>query len=270
MKANFYFFLLLVLLANSCVEPVITIPEFTLPTSDRVVLVEELTGVQCPNCPAGAAAVENMLKNFEGKVVAVAVHGRFLSAPLPQSKYDFRNKAAEDLENWHRPFIGKPCALINRAKFNGEDYVTVDNIGVWQSYATQELQKPHVLDVFLDYSYDPATRRLELEVLMNPLVDQSSEAKISVFITESGMVDYQKNQNVIIPDYVHNHVLRDMMTAFDGDALATLTKGQTQRKNYTYTIPQDWVFENLEIVVAVGRNTPNDRTILQAAAVKTK
>ena len=271
MRSTFIMLAFLFMFFQACVEPEIIIPEFSLPVSDRVVLVEELTGVQCPNCPAGAAAIENMLINFEGKVVAVAVHGRFLSAPLSESKYDFRSQVAEDLENWHRPFIGKPCVLINRAKFEGEDYVTVDNIGVWQSYATQELQKPHVLDLFLEHTYDPTTRRLNLEVLLNPLVDQTSDTRISVFITESGMVDYQKDQNVIIPNYVHNHVLRTMLTSFDGDPVGSLLmRGQTQKKNYTYTIPEDWVYENLEIVVAVANNLPNDKSVLQAAAIKTK
>ena len=56
----------------------------TIPIAqDKVVLIEELTGVRCPNCPDGHQEVETILANNPGRVLAVAVHTPFLGQPFP-------------------------------------------------------------------------------------------------------------------------------------------------------------------------------------------
>lgn len=128
-----------------CSEEPIMIPEFEVPVTNRVVLIEDLTGVRCPNCPKGAKAIENIISNLEGKVVAVGIHGTFLTKPIEgnvASKYDFRNPKSIELEEYLKPFLGKPSVQINRRFFEGELYTSVDFIDQWQSYVEQELNRP--------------------------------------------------------------------------------------------------------------------------------
>jgi hypothetical protein len=90
-----------------------------------------------------------------------------------------------------------------------------------------------------------------------------------VFITESNIIDAQTNGAVIVENYNHKHILRDMMTKFDGDALgASLKKNDIIRKSYSYTLPSTtdglWVPENIEIVITIHKNDPKDKSVAQA------
>src|SRR4051812_16959427 len=49
----------------------------------RNVLVEEFTGVQCTNCPAGTLVLNAAEDANPGRVIVVSLHGGSLTAPLP-------------------------------------------------------------------------------------------------------------------------------------------------------------------------------------------
>lgn len=267
-----YYLLLLALTAvlwTSCKEEGVMIPPFEEPDSKRVVLLEDLTGVQCPNCPKGAAAIEDILTRLPNNVVAVGIHGNFLTKPLPESKYDFRSAKSIALEEFLKPFLGKPSAHINRKYFQDELYVAVDATELWQSYVEKELKAQHVMDLAIVKTYDPATRQLSITANATPLINETGNFKISVYLTESGLIDLQENQGTIIEDYEHNHVLRDMLTAASGDDIASdLVKNKLLSRTYTYTIPAAFNAAKMEVVAMVSRNSGEDKSVLQAAAAK--
>ncbi|MCZ2338104.1 MAG: Omp28-related outer membrane protein, partial [Chitinophagales bacterium] len=255
----------------SCNEIPVVIGDVSLPDTDRVVLLEELTGASCPNCPKGTAAVEAILDNYPDKVAAIAIHGDFLSDPIKgRSKYDFRNPKAKDLENWFKPFLGKPCATVNRIDLNDPDqrYATAVT-GKWQSMVETELNKPHQVSLLMETNYNPSNRALEIDITVIPIADINGSFSISVFLTESHIIDAQINGSNILDDFEHNHVLRDMPTKFDGDLLGTdFKRGQSFKKKYIYTLPDSgdglWKPENMEVVAAVHKSGANDREVLQA------
>jgi hypothetical protein len=256
----------------ACDEIMPEISDPVIPESEKVVLLEELTGATCPNCPKGTAAVEAILKTFPKKVAAIAVHGDFLAKPVPgRSKYDFRNQKAKDLENWFTPWLGKPAATINRIELNDPDqkYATVST-GLWQSMVEKELAKPNQMTLLLTAKFNPVSRVVEIDMTAIPLEDLPGNYNISVFLTESKIIDAQTNGNIIIDNFEHNHVLRDMATKFDGDALGSdLTKEVPIRRKYLYTLPTIpeglWKAENMEVVVAVHHSAQNNRSVVQAA-----
>lgn len=266
---------ILVIYGTSCNEVLVQIENTPIPETDRVILLEELTGTSCPNCPKGSAAVESILNIYKDNVVAVAIHGDFLSEPIPRrSKYDFRNPKARDLENWFRPFLGKPCATVNRIELDDptQKYASVTT-GLWQSMIESELTKPNQLTLLMDRNFDPQSRKLTIDVTAIPLINLVGSYSITIFLTESGIVDAQINGNVIVDDYVHNHVLRDIVTKFDGDAFGNdLIRGNRIKKTYSYTLPSDenglWNADNMDIVVAIHRSGGNNRTVIQAGQVK--
>lgn len=272
---SLYIILITFLFLNSCTEIGPEIGEVSIPSTERVVLLEELTGASCPNCPKGTAAVEAILKKFPGRVAAVGIHGKFLSEPTKRSKYDFRFKEAEDLENWLKPWLGKPAATVNRVDLGDPDqkYATVVT-GQWESMVVSELNKPHRLSVLLDANYNETDKSIEIDITTIPLEDLQGSYNITVFITESKIIDAQIDGNVIKDAFEHNHVLRAFTTKFDGDALATNMKtGESIKKKYVFTPPVVeglWVKENLEVVVAVHKSSSNDREVIQAAAKKLK
>jgi hypothetical protein len=255
----------------SCTETPIMVAESEVPLTKRVVLLEDLTGVQCPNCPKGAAAIKSMKAKFGDNLAAIGIHGTFLTKPLPESKFDFRNPKAIALEDFLKPFLGKPSAQINRRKFESQDYACVDAVELWESFVLEELRKELEMDIELVSKYDEATRNLTIEMKATSLITESGPFKTSVYITESKIEDPQENQGTIIEDYEHEHVLRDMLTAASGDEFATtLDKNQVVNKSYTYTIPATFKPENMEVIVMVSRTKPDDKSVLQAKGIKVK
>lgn len=256
----------------SCKEIPITISDPFIPESDRVVLIEELTGASCSNCPKGSATIDNILSRHEGKVVAIGVHGKFLSYPTPKSKYDFRNQKAKELEAWFTGWQGKPSASVNRSVDPSSGLIVQDNPDLWLSGVERELQKPHVMNILLDTKYNTDTRQVDLEIAVIPLTDLPGNYNISIYLTESGIVDAQADGTVIIENFTFKHVLMDMMTKHSGDVLATdLEKNKVIKKNYSYTLPSNvpglWNAQNMEVIVMVSRSSPTDVSVLQAASV---
>lgn len=263
---------LAMLIVQSCEEKPVDIPEFELGDSKRVVLLEDLTGVSCPNCPKAAREVDRLSELLGDKIVSVGIHGDFLADPIAgKSKYDFRNEKAAELETFHAPFIGKPSGVINRVKFEGESFIPVDFVENWQGYIEKELAKEQTVAIALEHNYDETSRLLNLEVRVTPLKDEQGEFNISVFVLENGIVDYQKDLTTTIADFEHNHVLRDMLTKAAGDPLSTDFVAQSSiSKSYSYTIPTDFKAEKMEFVVSVHRNNPEDKTVIQSGKVKLK
>jgi hypothetical protein len=261
-------YLLAMVLVWGCEEIPVELADPVIPKSDRVVIIEDLSGASCPNCPKGNTAIENILNKFPGRVAAVAIHGDFLSKPTSKSKYDFRNPKARDLENWFKPWFGKPSASINRVP-DENDIIMIGIPDLWQSAVEKELQKPHVMNIIPEIKYNRNTRKVDLEIAAIPLQNLDGNYNISVFITESNIIDAQTNGPAIIENYNHKHILRDMMTKFDGDAFGTsLKKNDIIRRSYSYTLPSTtdglWVPENLEIVISIHKNEAKDKSVAQA------
>ncbi len=275
MKKILYLFVA-ILMFSSCEEQLVMVPEFELPASDRVVLLEELTGVSCPNCPVGTAAIDQIKANYGKAVVAVGIHGSFLSWPTPENKYDFRNEYAAELEEYLRPWQGKPAASINRIKHT-DDELSISTPAVWSNYIDAELNKEHVMNLLLTTSYDAETRDLDITVTMIPLKDFSSDdnVHVSVMIVENKIIDAQEDNSTILKEFEHNHVLRTMLTSAKGNPVQQeLVENTPINKDFSFTIPLPeegdllWVPENIDVIAFTHIVEGDTKDVLQAAEKK--
>jgi len=272
-----FIFVIVAITIYSCNEIMLNIEDPVIPESDRVVLIEELTGASCPNCPKGSAAIEFILSEFPGKVAVVGIHGDFLAQPIKdKSKYDFRNQKAKDLENWLKPWYGKPAATTNRilTEDDQEPYA-ISSPDLWYAEVAKELQKPHQMNILLAVDYDENKRTIDLDVSVIPLVDLAGNYNISVYLTESDIIDAQSNGSEYVEDYEHKHVLMDMMTNATGDSFGTNLKANDviKKKFPTYTLPlREGLFnpEKMEVVVMVSKSDVGVRDVVQAAYKKVK
>lgn len=272
-----FIFVIAAITIYSCNEIMLNIEDPVIPESDRVVLIEELTGASCPNCPKGSAAIEFILSQFPGKVAVVGIHGDFLAQPIKdKSKYDFRNQKAKDLENWLKPWYGKPAATTNRilTEDDQEPYA-ISSPDLWYAEVAKELQKPHQMNILLAVDYDENKRTIDLDVTVIPLVDLAGNYNISVYLTESDIIDAQSNGSEYVEDYEHKHVLMDMMTNATGDSFGSNLKANDviKKKFPTYPLPmREGLFnpEKMEVIVMVSKSNPGERDVIQAAFTKVK
>lgn len=273
---NIIILLSVILLFSACEEKMVIIPPPPDIDSGKVVLVEELTGVRCPNCPAGSERLAAILTLFPDNIVLVGIHGTDLTKPLSESKYDFRSDASIELENFLKPYLGKPAAYFNRVYFDEleGDWGNSFN-GQWQGYIEDELEKPQTLEVFIVKTYDPVTRLLEMTISAKALEDLNGEFKLSIMLTEGKIIDAQDDQNTVIEEYEHNHVLRDIITNVEGDFFTdSFEKDKFITKDYSYTIPVDedglWNDDHIEVVAFIANTEGESEEVLQAAQTHLK
>lgn len=274
MKKIFYIVAIIIIM-SSCREQLVMVPDFMPPPSERVVLIEELTGVSCPNCPVGTAKLKELKSLYGERIVIIGVHGSFLSWPTPESKYDFRNEKAADIEDYLRPWEGKPAAAVNRVQYTDE--LSVSTPDLWSNYIDEELEKDHVMNLLMTTEYNNENREVKIDVTVIPLIDFDLEDKlhISVAVLESEIEDAQEDPNTIIEEYEHNHVLRDMLTDFKGTPInKALTKNEAEKFSFNYIIPEAdegdelWIPEHMEIVAYVNKVNGDTKDVLQAVETK--
>jgi hypothetical protein len=270
--------LAIVVLSFGCEEipPVITpvmqvesICDEPAPITDqqRQVLVEEFTGVRCVNCPAGSAALEELIGQHGDQLVAVSIHAGSFAPPYPESFDTLRTVKGEEILSFIGEPLGYPTAVVNRKKFPGGFNLQLPRNG-WPGAIEQELQEdPRVL-IDIKNNYDEATRELETCVTLQMMDDLSVEESVflTVMLIENNVVDLQLTPESSEPDpnYVHKHVFRDVLTSAAGNLIQEeVTTGSFVQQSFAITLKEKYKADDCSIIafVHLGGDT---KVVLQA------
>ena len=259
------FALLTAILLSGCEEKTITIPKLSV--GKRNVLVEELTGVHCPNCPNGSAKLSDLGQQFGSNLIVVSIHAAIgYNEPFTESKYDFRTAKGTEMASFIGSAEGFPSAAVDRRLLPSETDWYLAPQTKWSSPIIDDLAKDPVVGVFMDNQYDPVNRRLDITVNIAPETTITDEARLTVLITQDSIQDYQQVNLVKVPDYYHRHVLRDVLTQSSGDVISEpLNAGAVVTKTFSYTLPADWDENHCAVVAFVHHGTTPDKEVLQAA-----
>jgi hypothetical protein len=140
--------------------------------------------------------------------------------------------------------------------------------GVWAQYATQTLAQSSYVNVALQGTLDVTSRLLTVNVEVyytgsSPVATNN----LTVMLLENNVVGPQSNYGNYNPTqinadgtYNHQHMLRKVLnTSAMGEVLSTTTSGTLVQKQYTYTIPAQFVnntpqLGNLELVAFVAES----------------
>jgi len=200
----------------------------------RRVLLEDLTGFRCPNCPAAADVAKQLKTVYCEDLVLGGVHctSTFASPtttpPDPLSS-DFRTPAGEAYVSAFSP-PGLPNGLVSRREFDGSQVVGDDN---WSSAVADILGQPAQFEItFQQVSYDTGTETLDLQVKVDALADTTGEHNVVVYLLEDDVIEGQEDNRVpggVVYPYTHDHVLRDNINGTWGTQAftGTITAGQT-------------------------------------------
>ncbi len=276
MKSSPIRFLLLcsLLWLSACSEIPPVIPEPSNPAGpddldnqQRQVLIEEFTGVRCVNCPAGSAFIQDLLALHGNRLVAVSIHAGEFSYPYNDSQYNFQTPEGDQILNYLGQPFGYPSAVIDRKLFEGEATLQVGK-GSWAGYIEQEKAQPPKVKVGLETAWQAAGRKLEVDATVRAVENVSADdIRLTVLITEDGIVDVQETPQGKDPNYVHRHVFRTTLTPALGESLGpALTAGQTLNRSYSFAMPDLWVAENCHVVAFVHLDGAS-KEVLQAHQV---
>ncbi len=272
MKNIIYLFLFTFLFSIGCKEnmPVIDClsceeEEKELEPQDRRVIIEEFTGVRCVNCPAGSAEIQSLLNTHGAQLIPISIHAGFYANSYPESQYDFSTSEGDNLETFLGLPEGYPTSVINRKLFNNEPDLQLEGATSWGGKVAQEVQNDAIITLEISTQWNSSTRNLTIGIAGEVLEAINEEVRVTVMITENDIVDAQLVPTFgVITDYVHKHVFRGTATAYNGDVVAnSLNVGGLIDVEFTYSIPNDWVAENCNVVAFFHNGTTN-KEILQA------
>ncbi|MDE6853899.1 MAG: Omp28-related outer membrane protein, partial [Muribaculaceae bacterium] len=175
----------------------------------RRVVLEEISGAECANCPLGLNAIENIEKLYPGKLLPVVLR-TYQSDPLGTGMGSYTN------------FLGlsaAPSARINRGDIvfpmvnNDGDYMlsgagykdsqTGEDIVTWLDVFRDELATPTDADIDFISKYDEATKAISVDFSVRSALNKTNTpVNIFAVITENGCETYQVNNvaNVEDPD----------------------------------------------------------------------
>lgn len=224
------------------------------PEVAKRVLIEDLTGQHCINCPDGTAVIEKLIAEYgEDNIIAVGLYGGAYGhltngKPLPLTC---------DESQWYYTTWGvdqapQPMARIDRGDF-------LNNSDTWPTAVRERIQQNAPVLLEATCNYDDATRNVEINVSADGL--ENINGKLQVWLTEDNIVSPQKLPgNVVDQNYVHNHVFRATVNAQAGDDIS-IAQGENVTRTFTYTVSEDWKPEDMSVVTFVF----NDSGVLQAA-----
>ena len=223
-------------------------------------LVEQFTSTGCTWCPLGTENIRN-LTEMRDDIAWVSVHENM-------NNTDPYRTAQTDSITSFEGIDGFPEGTFDRTVgIEGSNYVYAVISGLPASTMSTFLDyvddnNPAWATVNINSTYDASTRKAVITINgeLVPNFDQmmGSNSKLTVYITEDGLVAPQINQGVMENNYVHNNVLRKALVSVKGVALKKT--GDSYKNEFTYTIPSSWKAENLSIVAFISRPLGNPLT----------
>ncbi len=283
-------FLLLIITASSCstdeIGPDINFNDFTAKDTTYIVdpvpapepkrvLVEESTGVKCPNCPKGTQQLKDLDASYSDKLDIISIHygGGILNFPY-ENEQDLR--PISSIGDAYIALLGgntpQPAASIDRQEFGGK---LLNNRTTWANQIADRLAVTTPINIDLSASNDVDNEQLILEMKLTYTEDSTSidPDSYSIIILENDIEGKQDSVGIEI-EYVFEDVFRTFITAVSGEQItAERVAGRVIEK--TFLIPygdlntrgQQWEIDNLVAVVFVHKTASNDLTVLQSKEV---
>jgi hypothetical protein len=208
-------------------------------------LIEEFTGVNCGNCPAGHTIVANILVDNPGKAHVIAYSPTNSNFTNPTSgATDFRRSFADAFytSSYCSPGDGSrymPSAFINRTI--GADGNILQGRTVWESMVNTALAETADLNVAVKSNYDATAQTLTIDVETFNLSAISNPYSVYVLLTEDDLTsDRQSGSSATASNpYVYKHTFREnISTGQWGDVLTSAASAASDlnSKQYVYNL----------------------------------
>jgi len=201
---------------------------------EKKVLIEDFTGHLCPNCPDAAREIDAIHDIYGDQIIGMAIHvSKSFARPYPASQapsfqYDFRTNWGDELDSYYGiSAMGLPRGMVNRIGFPDNHKLGKDE---WASTVALELKKEINFKIYI--SSDDNSISITSEVQNNI----SSEYNLVVCLTESNIINWQKDGQDNIEDYQHNHVLRTVLIDESLSSSSNYVAGQQIERVINYDL----------------------------------
>jgi len=234
-------------------------------TFEKTVLLEEFTGTWCGWCPDGFVVLENLLETRDD-LIGVCLHSGDIMATAETAE------VANTFETFY------PGASVDRYMLSS-DGVILDR-GNWESGVIQRSSMAVPVDVDFALSYNSVTQEIVIDASAQFSQEMTEDFRFNCYVVEDNIDEdgaaydqqnyFSQNDNYpvhpyynepeVMTDFVHNHVVREMLGGAwgaEGSIPETVTAGETYTHQFTYSIPEDFNAEHISIVVVVQEYNPD-------------
>lgn len=203
------------------------------------VLLEDFTGQMCTNCPKAHAVIATLQEQYPGNVVAVGIHagqfglaegGKQTGLMLPEG-----NEYAT-----HAGVSAYPAGVVNR---QGGAIDPSD----WSEAVRQQLEKKAHADIKLAAHITPEGGATAIAIETTVKAYAQTDAKLQLWITESGIAALQLNAGKLIKDYTHNHVYRGSVNGIWGEPIS-LAPQTDKTMTHSIAVKDCWNTANLHVI----------------------
>lgn len=218
-------------------------------------LIEEFTGIYCSYCPQGHKIASDLMLYHPSRVYAVAIHAGYFAQAV-YGDPDFRVDEGEEINDFFG-ISSYPSGDVNRRSFDGS---VVLSRSVWGECCSIVAAETAPVNLLVSASYDAATALLTVEV-EGYFVEAMDSARLSVMLLQNDVMGPQTGGQ-LGDEYMHQHMLRDIISDTWGDEIADTGQGSYFTASYSYAVPDSIgdvavVVSDLEIVAFVAEGKEN-------------
>ena len=209
-------------------------------------ILEDFSGIYCGFCPDGHRIAQNFKDANPNDVFIITAHAGPFAAPGVGDP-DFRTSFGQALDA-QADVIGYPAGTINRHLFNGmsQGNGTAMSRFSWVTAGNQILGQASPVNVGVQARIDVQTNQLivDVEVYYTANSDSSTNM-LNVALIQDDILGPQSGGGMG-NNYMHQHMLRHLLTGQWGDTLYNTSATSFISKSYTYTLPSD--YRGIELV----------------------
>lgn len=206
--------------------------------------VEKFTGPRCINCPAADRTLDAAHEQFHDLLVLVSVNSsqESFGAPGPNSPDMRTDDGAIWEEYWGKP--GLPAAFINRVDKMYDGSMTTISTDIQTVTDSDPV-------VALEGSVSGSST-LSIDINLQFLQEYTDPVTLTLVLTQDSLAYWQMDGTRPVTDYVHNHMLRDVITdVWGADIECTGAAGECRKATFSYSLPEG-VDRNWNIVALVS------------------
>ncbi len=237
----------------------------------KAVLLEDITGVRCNNCPKAAQRAKDILAaKTEDSVVLIGLYTTHLenfTKPWDGFENLTTNYSFQIVDFLGAP-PGLPTGYVDRAIILPQT-VRFNSYTTWANLVNNRLKLSTPVNISLNKTLNG--RELKLEMNLTYTQNVSNNHQYSLYITEDNIVGKQTMPDGAgeKDDYVHNHVLRYAFGLAAGNNInESLVAGRVIIKELDYTFPANFKIEDCHVVCVVTDATTNEVVNVREISLK--
>lgn len=223
-------------------------------TAQKNVLLEEITGTWCNNCPSGIYYIDSLHHTYDN-VIAIAVHTDWPTQKDPMSYQEYAEKTK---------LTSAPSANIGRR-------YTAKNTSEWFQFVEEEMNQQAKANVSVATSFDEESRLLTAVITVTAIENLEGSYTVSGVVCEDAVTGTSAayNQANVYAQYAYypmggfenmpdpipanriayDHVARQLLGTYEGEGgLTPLAKDQSFAQTFTYYIPEGYDHNYIRVV----------------------